>query len=119
MGAVRQDTEGLTGAYRSAPSLGLGDAPIEPSRAIPSPSTRADLALSILQWTPVIAPSGTTFYTGSLFPAWCGSLLIGGLVAQGVVRLTLRVSRSQEKSEYPLGNGFAMSGRVRMVQYTC
>jgi aldose sugar dehydrogenase len=40
-------------------------------------------------WDPVIAPSGMTFYTGNLFPAWKGSLFIGGLGTTCVVRLTL------------------------------
>jgi glucose/arabinose dehydrogenase len=43
----------------------------------------------IKQWTPVIAPSGMTFYQGALFPAWKGSLFIGGLATQILVRLTL------------------------------
>src|SRR5919106_4115130 len=29
-------------------------------------------------WDPVIGPSGMTFYTGTLFPAWKGNLFIGG-----------------------------------------
>ncbi|MAI08287.1 MAG: glucose dehydrogenase [Magnetococcales bacterium] len=33
----------------------------------------------ILQWTPSIAPSGMTFYTGDKFPAWKGSLFVGSL----------------------------------------
>lgn len=40
-------------------------------------------------WDPVIAPSGMLFYTGSLFPAWRGSLFIGGLAGKHLVRLTL------------------------------
>jgi glucose/arabinose dehydrogenase len=40
-------------------------------------------------WDPVIAPSGMIFYTGSLFPAWRGSLLAGGLASRHVARLTL------------------------------
>lgn len=40
-------------------------------------------------WDPVIAPSGMTFYTGDLFPAWKGSLFIGGLGSTCLVRLTL------------------------------
>ena len=39
-------------------------------------------------WTPVIAPSGALFYSGSMFP-WRGQLIIGGLVSKGLVRLTL------------------------------
>jgi aldose sugar dehydrogenase len=40
-------------------------------------------------WDPVIAPSGMTFYTADLFPAWKGSLFIGGLASQALVRLSL------------------------------
>jgi aldose sugar dehydrogenase len=40
-------------------------------------------------WDPVIAPSGMTFYTGDLFPAWKGSLFIGGLSSRNLVRLSL------------------------------
>lgn len=40
-------------------------------------------------WDPVIAPSGMTFYTGDLFPAWKGSLFIGGLGSTCLVRLTI------------------------------
>src|SRR5687768_6932615 len=43
----------------------------------------------IYYWDPVIAPSGMTFYTGNLFPAWKGSLFIGGLGSTALVRLTL------------------------------
>ena len=40
-------------------------------------------------WDPVIAPSGMVFYSGKLFPAWRGSLFIGGMGSQNLVRLTL------------------------------
>lgn len=40
-------------------------------------------------WDPVIAPSGMVFYTGSLFPAWKGSLFVGGHETRDLVRLTL------------------------------
>ncbi len=43
----------------------------------------------IYYWDPNIAPSGMVFYTGSLFPAWKGSLFIGGLAGTCVVRLTV------------------------------
>lgn len=41
-------------------------------------------------WTPSIAPSGMTFYTGDLFPAWKGSLFNGALKSQLLSRLELR-----------------------------
>jgi glucose/arabinose dehydrogenase len=40
-------------------------------------------------WDPNIAPSGMAFYTGALFPAWQGSLFIGGLAGTSLIRLTL------------------------------
>jgi glucose/arabinose dehydrogenase len=36
----------------------------------------------VYYWDPVIAPSGAQFYTGSAFPAWRGSIFIGGLASQ-------------------------------------
>jgi glucose/arabinose dehydrogenase len=57
--------------------------------AIPLPPTRPDLTDAIHQWTPVIAPSGMAFYTGDAFPGWQGSLLIGGLQAGGIGRVSL------------------------------
>jgi glucose/arabinose dehydrogenase len=40
-------------------------------------------------WDPVIAPGGMTFYTGSLFPEWRGSLFIAGLGSMNLVRVTM------------------------------
>jgi glucose/arabinose dehydrogenase len=43
----------------------------------------------IKYWVPSIAPSGMAFYTGDLIPAWRGSLFVGALAAQTLVRLSL------------------------------
>src|SRR3954471_20578778 len=43
----------------------------------------------IYYWDPVIAPSGMLFYTGNMFPAWKGSLFIGGLGTKNLVRLDI------------------------------
>jgi glucose/arabinose dehydrogenase len=51
---------------------------------------QAGMEQPVYYWDPVIAPSGMVFYTGSLFPAWKGSLFIGGLLSTNVVRLTLK-----------------------------
>ncbi len=40
-------------------------------------------------WIPSIATSGKLYYTGSAFPAWQGSLFVGGLAGQQLARLTL------------------------------
>lgn len=40
-------------------------------------------------WDPVIGPSGMAFYTADLFPAWKGSLFIGGHQTNDLVRLSI------------------------------
>jgi aldose sugar dehydrogenase len=70
-------------------------------REIPDPSSRPEFAGSVHVWDPSIAPSGMTFYTGDVFPEWRGDLLVGGLVAQSLVRLSLdgREVTSEERIE--------------------
>jgi glucose/arabinose dehydrogenase len=77
---------------------------------IDEPPTRPDLAQAIYQWTPVIAASGMAFYTADLIPGWKGSLLVGGLVSRGLVRLTLEGTRVTGEERIPLG------ARVRDVR---
>jgi glucose/arabinose dehydrogenase len=40
-------------------------------------------------WTPSIAPSGMTFYSGKVFKGWAGNLFVGALVQQHLARLVL------------------------------
>jgi glucose/arabinose dehydrogenase len=72
-------------------------------RPIPDPSTRPDFVAAVYQWTPVISPSGMVFYTGNLFPGWHGDILIGGLSAQGIVRVTLDGNRVRGEHRLELG----------------
>ena len=77
---------------------------------IADPPARPELTDAIHQWTPVIAASGMAFYTGDLFQAWRGDLLVGGLVARAVVRLTLDGERVTGEERIALG------ARVRDVR---
>ncbi len=43
----------------------------------------------VYYWDPVIGPSGMAEYTGDAIPEWEGAYIIGGLVTQGLVILTL------------------------------
>ncbi len=52
-------------------------------------TARAGMEQPIYYWDPVIAPSGMAFYTAHLFPAWKGSLFVGGLAGKHVARLSL------------------------------
>lgn len=49
---------------------------------------------AVFAWVPVsIAPSSLLFYRGTALRGWDGSLLVGALAGQAVVRLTLSASR--------------------------
>lgn len=47
----------------------------------------------VYYWDPVIAPSGAQWYSGSAFPAWRGSLFVGALRDQRLVRLVVENGR--------------------------
>jgi aldose sugar dehydrogenase len=51
----------------------------------PKPGFEAPLKV----WVPSIAPSGMAFVTSDRYPGWKGSLLVGALRGQALVRLTL------------------------------
>lgn len=58
--------------------------------AIPNTVTqRAGTEQPVYYWDPVIAPSGMQWYTGNAFPAWRGSVFLGGMKDKKLVRLTL------------------------------
>ena len=62
--------------------------------AIPGDITKKDgFEQPVYYWDPVIAPSGMEYYTGSLFPEWRGSIFIGGLASQKLVRLVIKDNR--------------------------
>jgi glucose/arabinose dehydrogenase len=82
----------------------------EEGEDIPDPPIRPDLAQSIYHWISAIAPSGAAFYTGDKFPTWRGNLLIGGLVSQALIRLTLNGQRVTGEERIALGD------RIREVQ---
>ena len=50
---------------------------------------QAGMEQPIYYWDPIIGPSGMTFYMGSLFPQWKGSLFVGGHGSRDLVRLSL------------------------------
>jgi glucose/arabinose dehydrogenase len=57
---------------------------------IPGDITAKDgMEQPIYYWDPVIGPSGMTFYTADLVPAWKGSLFVGGHATYDLVRLSL------------------------------
>jgi glucose/arabinose dehydrogenase len=69
---------------------------------IPDHPTRPDLVPPMEYWRPVISPSGLAFYTGTRFAGWRGSVLIGGLSSEALIRLTLEGKRVKSEERIPL-----------------
>jgi glucose/arabinose dehydrogenase len=60
---------------------------------IPDHPARKEFQGPVRTWTPVISPSGAVFYNGTLFNGWRGSVLVGGLSSQALVRIALDGTR--------------------------
>jgi glucose/arabinose dehydrogenase len=81
-------------------------------RSIGEGTNKEGMEQPVYYWDPVIAPSGMTFYTGDAFPGWKGSVLVGGLASNALVRLTLENGRVTKEERY-LGE---LGARIRDVQ---
>ena len=47
----------------------------------------------VYYWDPVIAPGGAALYSGTMFPAWQGNLLVAGLKEKHIARLVIQNDR--------------------------
>ncbi len=65
----------------------------------------------IHHWTPSIAPSGMTFYTGDIFPEWKGNLFIGALAKKHLARLVIEDNRIMHEERLLADKGW----RIRDV----
>ena len=79
-------------------------------RDIPDHDTRPEFNAPEITWTPVISPSSLIFYSGSMFPQWRGSALIGALSGQALVRVTIDGNSAREVERFP------MEARIREVE---
>jgi glucose/arabinose dehydrogenase len=79
-------------------------------RAIPDPPTQPQFTDAVIHWTPVISPSGMAFYTGDMFPAWQGNMLIGGLSSQAVIIVEVNGTNASEIDRID------MKARIRDVE---
>ena len=66
----------------------------------------------VWHWTPSIAPSGMTFYTGDLFPGWKGNLFNGALKFQLLSRLELKDGKPVKEERLLQG----LNERIRDVR---
>lgn len=73
---------------------------------------RTGMEAPIHQWTPSIAVSGMTFYTGDAFPKWRGHLFAGALRGSMLVRLEFNGERLVREERMLTGK----IGRIRDVR---
>jgi aldose sugar dehydrogenase len=73
------------------PTIGYGEeysgAPIHETTQAPG------LEQPVYYWDPVISPSGMVVYSGDLFPEWRGSIFVGALSSEALVRLVIERDR--------------------------
>jgi glucose/arabinose dehydrogenase len=64
----------------------------------------------VVHWTPSVAPSGITFYTGDRFPRWRNDLFVAMLLGNELRRV--RIDRRTVVEQETIFTGY---GRVRHV----
>jgi glucose/arabinose dehydrogenase len=72
-------------------------------KPIPDHPSRPDLEAPKLWWNPVISPGGMIYYSGSMFPAWRGSLLICALSGKALVRVAIDGATAKPADQWSMG----------------
>tara|TARA_R110001592_G_scaffold175466_5_gene414703 strand:+ start:22904 stop:24043 length:1140 start_codon:yes stop_codon:yes gene_type:complete len=70
---------------------------------IPDHDTRPEFNAPEVYWVPTVAPSGLIIYDGSMFPKWQGSVFIGGLRSQSVLRIKIEGDQAKEVERFNMG----------------
>ena len=79
-------------------------------RDIPDHSPGDGFAAPKVFWNPVISPAGLLYYTGDMFPEWKGSMFIGGLSSEALIRVKVNGQSATKANQWPMGN------RIREVE---
>jgi aldose sugar dehydrogenase len=79
-------------------------------RAIPDHQAGDGYEAPKVSWNPVISPGGLIHYSGDMFPAWKGSLFIGGLSSKALVRVKLDGETASKADQWDMG------ARIREVE---
>src|SRR3546814_4985522 len=64
-------------------------------KPIPDHDTHPEFEAPKVSWNPVISPAGAIIYSGKLFPDWKGSMFIGGLSSEALIRSEEHTSELQ------------------------
>jgi glucose/arabinose dehydrogenase len=79
-------------------------------RDIPDHPTRPEFAAPKVSWNPVISPAGMIIYSGDMFPAWRGDILMGGLSGKALIRIDLNGIAAAKADQWDMGE------RIREVE---
>src|SRR3546814_1018291 len=63
-----------------------------------------------VSWNPVISPDEAISYSGKLFPDWKGSMFIGGLSSEALIRVALDGESARKADQWDMG------ARIREVE---
>ena len=77
---------------------------------IPDHSAGDGFEAPIAFWVPAISPGGLMHYTGTMFPEWKGSMFIGGLGGESLVRVKVNGENATKADNWPMGT------RIREVE---
>eukprot|EP01037_Dinobryon_pediforme_P027572 gene27572-30510_t len=72
-------------------------------KPIPDHPSRPDLEAPKLWWNPSISPGGMAYYSGAMFPAYRGSLLIGALSGESLIRVAITGDSAKVADQWDMG----------------
>ncbi|MEN8832031.1 PQQ-dependent sugar dehydrogenase [Pacificibacter sp.] len=70
---------------------------------IPDHDTQPQFTAPLAEWTPIIAPAGMIYYDGAAFPEWQGSLMLGGLASEALIRVEIGETSAREIERWNMG----------------
>jgi glucose/arabinose dehydrogenase len=76
---------------------------------IPDHKTRPEFEAPKVSWNPSISPAGMIVYTGNLFPAWKGDILMGALSGEALIRIDVDGDKASKAERWPMA-------RIREVE---
>lgn len=79
-------------------------------RPIPDHDSRPEFEAPKLWWNPSISPAGMAIYSGNLFPEWKGSIFLGALSGEALIRVALDGDNARKADQWDMGQ------RIREVE---
>jgi len=72
-------------------------------KPIPKPKAGDGYEMPKLYWVPSVSPAGLIYYSGDQFPQWKGSLLMGAMSGQALIRIALNGTTATKADQWNMG----------------